>query len=1095
MENRDKLYKKILSESNIYSAIYAIDSYIYEKGLLSKDDIILYNKLIDKYNFDTITPFIKECQDLLCFIFKDINNLFDVQVYFKWKKVDDNGSIKYRPIHSAELKVQVCMVAMLNVIMFEDIYAEQKREEEDSRRLSSLSNLIPSNFYGNLPSHKVESIFQPWKVKYQEYSDAIIEKYSKYSENKLYTHEVSLDFKEFFPSIDPQYIYNYIIDKSSANYTEDELETLKIAVSKLLYCNLTNADSCELINEYYGETYIEGKYYTKGIQQGLPQGYYFGNICMIELSKCIAKVFDGDALYYVDDSVIYTNKSDKFDLRIRLLNISINRIAKDLFGINQPMIHKDVAKFHAELNYEIRLHLDGKSTISELGNAHWGLSQLRLLAGETYNINSALFLSIDETEDKTTKNKLDKITEVIDKELDFVGIKKLEGFAELERINALESYEKLLIRYRKFCKFRLEIITTRLYDNEDNAITSTKFKYKYLTLHEDNTKLIEGRNEFFQIYDKDIFEAELGLLINSGDCNSQKTVLKDIIKFEEKFTSIKNCSYLYYSRHVIGQIRMARKSLQRDNSLDMWVRCNYKGYHKFDSKQTIKSLQKAISQECIKLPLLSGVNYSKFIYNTSDEFRRKILNAILSQIINVDYSDSPVIQKRDNRPLRYYELRLLIWLRNKGYNSKEYFSFATKVLEEAEIERNIENIDYQIIEILHILMAKVKKPQKVDDIILVHKLVNGLWKNGSKFLHFYTLHNEEHSIALIKNIIRIVNTVSYLNIKELDYYVLFLACYLHDISMVIHPDLNNLCIDSTNSDLIYNKFIKNMSSMREFIYDEPKSNVKHLVLDYFKKVDNYFESTIRDNHTKDSAAFIKNRSGSPYLKFIDSAILQVVADISESHGYDSTEVYGRKSRAKSEIYSMKYMMILIRFADLLDLAKDRVSDYILKENIAHMSKTSQFHWISHYVTDKCELKADFKIIPPTKTDYWLRCGVISESIGFDLYLNTKQLTSTSKSNCRCKKYASCSQNQEDNVLSIRVGKDDRECDAKDCSLLCKWMTTKHEYLFSEIHELVKYLDTVNHGLFITEITVNLYYGNKRILEPKLLDSVIEYLNN
>ena len=43
------LRETILSEKNIYSAIYALNSYISERNLLSKEDLILYEKLTDKF--------------------------------------------------------------------------------------------------------------------------------------------------------------------------------------------------------------------------------------------------------------------------------------------------------------------------------------------------------------------------------------------------------------------------------------------------------------------------------------------------------------------------------------------------------------------------------------------------------------------------------------------------------------------------------------------------------------------------------------------------------------------------------------------------------------------------------------------------------------------------------------------------------------------------------------------------------------------------------------------------------------------------------------------------------------------------------------
>ena len=46
------LRETILSEKNIYNAIYALNSYISERNLLSKEDLILYEKLTDKFDFE-----------------------------------------------------------------------------------------------------------------------------------------------------------------------------------------------------------------------------------------------------------------------------------------------------------------------------------------------------------------------------------------------------------------------------------------------------------------------------------------------------------------------------------------------------------------------------------------------------------------------------------------------------------------------------------------------------------------------------------------------------------------------------------------------------------------------------------------------------------------------------------------------------------------------------------------------------------------------------------------------------------------------------------------------------------------------------------
>jgi len=90
---------------------------------------------------------------------------------------------------------------------------------------------------------------------------------------------------------------------------------------------------------------------------------------------------------------------------------------------------------------------------------------------------------------------------------------------------------------------------------------------------------------------------------------------------------------------------------------------------------------------------------------------------------------------------------------------------------------------------------------------LVHKYTCDIWKNGSKHLYFYTLHNQEHAVDLIQNSIKIVKAIDYIDISSNDYYILFIACYLHDISMVTFPNLDSIQLDNYNTNKIYSDFV------------------------------------------------------------------------------------------------------------------------------------------------------------------------------------------------------------------------------------------------------------------------------------------------
>ena len=58
-----------------------------------------------------------------------------------------------------------------------------------------------------------------------------------------------------------------------------------------------------------------------GIPQGLPQSFFFGNLCMLEIKRIMIKdeYFKGEAFFYVDDSVIYIQeKLDDYSFKTKI---------------------------------------------------------------------------------------------------------------------------------------------------------------------------------------------------------------------------------------------------------------------------------------------------------------------------------------------------------------------------------------------------------------------------------------------------------------------------------------------------------------------------------------------------------------------------------------------------------------------------------------------------------------------------------------------------------------------------------------------------------------------------------------------------------
>jgi len=1124
MKDKVKLINKIMDERNIFSSIFCMESYVFDKGLLDTEkpvflrdeegtinktiaanDLELYYALADKYDVELIDKVIACCRQKLKWIFANKENLFDTTVYFKLKNYDtEEQKLNFRPLHTSRLIDLICMVSIMNCLMFND------NLETGERKLSDLSKLLPHNFFGNIPCTDVQYLFHKWQTKYKEYTEEVIEHCRAYQQNHNYLTEVCLDIKNFFPSISPKMLYDYIISKLSKTY-EDDKETLKMAVAKLLYFNIPK-DNAEPWKDYY---YPEGTdlsgtkiYMNCGIPQGLPQSYFFGNLCMIEVKRLLMQdeTFKGDSYFYVDDSVIYIQvKLDeiKFKEKIYNLNDSLKEWCEDAEKKNSTIgdyVNEDYLAFQKKLKYKIQFHEEGKSTYTHIDDADNQYGPIANVTRETY-MSSNLSYNLDEIDDHVLLKKLETLDKVISREIDKLTKKQKSAEEEGKNGDALASKLKLLRRFKKFFLYRNRLLKIR----EEGKPNIDDFCDRFLKKANDPKK-------FFELYEEDIFLTEYHLII-------QKLIKKEAEHFSQKIISFErqmllNCkvsigvepAFLFFSKDVDASCRMKSMSQDSYTSLKRWARENFSGLKGVEPDKQMDKFRAFLSQankeeseHHIFMMLEQGFErmfFTQFVIKASAEYQRKILNVYFSEIMDVIPSDALAFSKMNARRFRYTELRILAFLRNKNFELERFEEFVEHI-NEKDISNQM-GIDIGLLEVLNIFIKKVRNPAWVDSLIATHRLTKGLWYNGSKFLNSYTLHNEEHAVTLITKSLELTNRIDYFLLKDVDYYILFLACYLHDISMVIHPDLGRLSSDNGRNMVLITDLMKQMQEeLNKYnaidVTDKKKSRYKdagNFLIKVFNEVYGYFESLVRENHAKDSAKFIRNRSNS-LLSYLEPTLLSYVAKVSESHGYDVMDVYGLKSRAKDDTVSLKYLMILIRLADLLDVANDRVNYHLLKQNLENLSTTSKFHWISHLVTDKIVLNTNYI------TDENVEMGdkPITEELNIELHLNVKQLTVAKKT----KKCEGCKleKREGEDCLWIRIkgGSDSsEECSEENCTVLCKWMMRKHDWLVKELIALNDYLYSVNNSLFKTSINFIILYRDDIRLDADMFDSVQEHLD-
>lgn len=1048
-----KLREYILSEKNIYLAIYAVRSYVFNPQLLDKDDKELLNLLMDPFNEKLIFNVIEDVKTIIKDIIDNEKSLFKTEVYYKPKEYCDDKCI-YRPIHTAKLKQLIAMVAVMHPLVYENV----TEDDNWDLKLSNYSRLIPNNFYGNRVSKKPEELFKKWNVQYKKYTQKANEYFKTFHESKEYKFELKLDLQNFFPSINPLVVYGILLENMPVTLNDPEdVFVFKTIIYKLLICEITNLTT-DLAKERYYEKADINVNCTRGIPQGLPQSYFFGNICMIKISEIFDKVYDGKSVYYVDDSYIYTNSEivdqDSFEKKLDEINAMIQtmvneyvKLAKmdELMFDNQS--YSTLSREITDDDYVIKVHPPGKSTYVDIQKSKEGEIYLQALSREASQISTDIMSTYSEEEDKAMLHRTKALIESIEKERNS-GIEDCIG------------YKEKLERYYKFFKYRE--IKLQLKTEKDDSLIDRFNVLLNNEKHEEDENIYEALEKikidvklFFDNYKHDIWQAAISLLIANtvqvAEHDKIRIYIKNIINAVYP-SEMSKCSFIqkmytdYLASEEVENISNSYATLEKQ------TRRKFVRYANMNTS-ALKDMFEGVKFEKLNENILTSygicskkfIDASKIVDCNSNRLQRMFLNAVYSKVFKVVLSEDVVLSSYDKKGITYGELRILVYLRNPNCNISQFLKLPLEIMR----TDNLQNIDYTVFEVLGAYRKYVKIPEHIDNLIMVHKYTCDVWKNGAKHLYFYTLHNQEHAIDLVKNIIKIVKVFSYLKISNYDYYLLFIACYLHDISMVRIASENDFLLDKDDSDKITTELDYKWSKCRT------TSDTKKAIIETYKKIDSFFEDKIRSKHAKDSAVEIRKRKE---LDFLETSVRENVAEIAEGHMMDAKDIYYAKGDAKNRLVSYKFDKILLRFADLLDMSERRVSKPILNHNLDNMSSVSAFHWVSHLLTEGYTLIPYYEMEEDKSLKSNLSPGSIREKIELSISVNLSQFSKMESIHCAYGKVDEgtlC-----ENSFVIELLKEGERCDSKKCNFLCRWFNDKNYYLIQEMQALEKYLSRI-----------------------------------
>lgn len=609
------------------------------------------------------------------------------------------------------------------------VYEIPEEEEGDPKlRLSNLSRLIPSDFYGNRVSVKPEYLFKPWKQQYQKYNQNSNDALMKYHTSLEYKYEVTLDLENFFPTINPIIIYRYIINHLPAYLNDEERKMMKRVLQKLLFCKLTTTFDEKTAGQYYKVTKGAGNYdnvdkieqnekecwafkeksdkFVRGIPQGLPQSYFLGNIYMISIAEIFRKKFTGVSYFYVDDSVIFTNdvREDNFKEQLKELNKQIADEANN-FEEDSAIYPEGTEKFYKSDLYGVNVHLDGKSNYTRLDNLDDSEVYLKCISREMSQAGSDFFRMYSDEENRNLEEKLDVLSKQVKAKRDQLVEEKSQK-RDSGNEDAIEKdeddtqkFEKRLTRYYRFFEYRKQrLVAMHQPENgsdEDYKKELEKIIYSELSEEdmEDDEKILQA---FMNSYGADIWDAAIGMYQTFADDKEQNVLKNYILKINElcygkasvEFSYLE-CTYRdllrneeendYSVEEDIFEETLKRYMTEEDlrdiyndpyKTLKYLARVRLKRYankHYEVAEDYSSKLLKKTDEEILKILLSENEKLPsrlRIVCASTQKIIRMVLNTVCSYLFNVEVSNHPVLAQNSKKALTYGELRILSFVRN-----------------------------------------------------------------------------------------------------------------------------------------------------------------------------------------------------------------------------------------------------------------------------------------------------------------------------------------------------------------------------------------------------------------------------------------------
>ena len=243
----------------------------------------------------------------------------------------------------------------------------------------------------------------------------------------------------------------------------------------------------------------------------------------------------------------------------------------------------------------------------------------------------------------------------------------------------------------------------------------------------------------------------------------------------------------------------------------------------------------------------------------------------------------------------------------------------------------------------------------------------------------YTSHTIDHSEEIILQISKLIfinndpeNPI--IDLSPTEAYILIIASYLHDSGMVTSDKEKTIILGSEE----WKKFIsegeagqKRWNLINEFIKNPPK-DIEKTQIDFLANIQiRYLLSDfIRRTHPERvTNVIIQNEAQLSGFSFESPVLFKTIQDVCIAHGLrpfelKNDEKYPERRDIFDDTVNVRFLAILLRLGDLLDMAFDRACPLLLNAACPlpsdSLARWTKYQRITHRLTapDKIEIKAE-----------------------------------------------------------------------------------------------------------------------------------------